>query len=196
MLVENYCFTFGNSDMSLVGKKPIPVPSNTSVTINAPRISVKGPKGELEAGYARELTVELKDSVLYVTRDSDLPRLKALHGLWRSLISNMVVGVSEGFEKKLELIGTGYRAQQKGKDIEFSLGFSHSVVIKPLGTNELVVEAPNWVAVKGNSRETVGEQAARIRRLRPPNPFTGKGVKYQGEVIRRKAGKAAGAKGE
>ena len=180
--------------MSLVGKVPINVPSGVEVRIAGDQITVKGPLGELSERFDRRLKVEHSGEAITVTRDSDEPEVKARHGLWRSLISNMVVGVSAGFEKRLELIGTGYRVKKSGKAIELSLGLSHPVVVEPLGSNELVPEGM-LVVIKGKSKQQVGEQAASIRKLRKPNPFTGKGIKYVDEVIRRKAGKKAG-KGE
>ena len=154
---------------------------------------MKGPKGELSRDIHSALSVKLEDGVVTVSRPNDAPETKARHGLSRTLIDNMVQGVSQGFEKRLELIGTGYRVQQRGKDLELSLGFSHSVSVQPIGANTLAADGQNFVVVTGPNKEDVGEQAARIRKLRKPNPYTGKGVKYSGEVIRRKAGKAGAA---
>lgn len=195
MSEASYCFTYGSLvvRMSLVGKKPVSIPNGTDVVIKDNAIEVKGALGTLNAVFHKTLSVQVDDSrVLTVTRPDDKVQNVAMHGLWRSLINNMVVGVSEGFEKKLELIGTGYRVQQKGKNLELSLGFSHSVTVKPIGTNTLSSEG-NIVSVKGVSKETVGEQAAQIRKLRKPNPYTGKGIKYVNETIQRKAGKRVGS---
>ena len=142
-----------------------------------------------------KLKIELANGVLNVSRQDDEPETKAMHGLTRTLVNNMVVGVSTGFQKRLELIGTGYRVQQRGKALEMSLGFSHPVSVEPLGANALRADGQNFVVVSGPDKELVGEQAAQIRKIRKPNPFTGKGVKYENEVVRRKAGKAAGGKG-
>ena len=171
---------------------PINVPSGVNVTIDGSHVTVKGPKGELSRDIYPKLNVTLEDGVLTVSRSDEEPDTKARHGLTRTLINNMVLGVSDGFEKRLELVGTGYRVQQKGKGLEMSLGFSHSVSVDPLGENTLSADGQTIVVVSGPNKEDVGEQAARIRKLRRPNPYTGKGVKYQGEVIRRKAGKAGG----
>lgn len=179
--------------MSLIGRKPINVPSGATVVINGTHIVVKGPKGQLENDFDSRISVEQEDNTVRVTRSGDEPKVRALHGLWRSLISNMVVGVTDGFQKKLEIVGTGYRVKKSGKGVELTLGFSHTVKVEPFGSNELVVEGNNALIVKGISREQVGEQAARIRKLRKPNPYTGKGVKYADEQIRRKQGKTGAA---
>ena len=179
--------------MSLVGKKPIEIPSGTKVAVKDNLISVEGPLGKLDNRFYEKLELDISDNILTVKRPDDEPRNVAMHGLWRSLINNMVVGVSSGFEKRLELIGTGYRVQKKGANLELSLGFSHPVSIKPLGTNSLENDGNTIIVVKGNNKQSVGEQAARIRKLRKPNPYTGKGIKYEDEVIMRKAGKKAGA---
>lgn len=180
--------------MSRIGNSPITVPSGVNITIDGPRVTVKGPRGELSREVYPRLGIKLEGDVLTVSRPNDDPVTKARHGLTRTLISNMVQGVSQGFEKRLELIGTGYRVQQRGKALEMSLGFSHSVSVQPIGDNTLAADGQNIVVVTGPSNEDVGEQAARIRKLRKPNPYTGKGVKYVGEVIRRKAGKAGTAR--
>jgi len=162
------------------------------VKIDGSSVAIKGKLGELSRTLPNAMKLELNDGIIKVSRPDDEPRNKALHGLTRSLVNNMVLGVSEGFTKRLELIGTGYRVQQRGKSIEMSLGFSHPVPIDPLGSNELKADGQNFVVISGPDKETVGEQAARIRKIRKPNPYTGKGIKYAGEVVRRKAGKAAG----
>ena len=160
--------------------------------IDAKSVSVKGKLGELSRAISSKIDIKLTDGVVNVSRRDDEPESRSLHGLTRSLVNNMVVGVSDGFQKRLRLIGTGYRVQQRGKGLEMSLGFSHPVLVEPLGTNILLADGQTNVVISGPDKETVGEQAARIRKTRKPNPYTGKGVMYENEVIRRKAGKAAG----
>ncbi len=181
--------------MSRIGFTPIPVPSGVEVKIDNNSVSVKGKLGQLSRTVSPKIEVKLEDGVVNVTRQDDEPESRSLHGLTRSLVNNMVVGVNEGFEKRLQLIGTGYRVQQRGKGIEMSLGFSHSVPVEPLGTNTLKADGQAWVVVSGPDKELVGEQAARIRKIRKPNAYSGKGIVYENEVVRRKAGKAAGGKG-
>jgi large subunit ribosomal protein L6 len=176
--------------MSRIGRKPIPVPSGVDVNIDGQTVRIKGPKGELSHTVAEPITVEREDGVLYVTRPNDERRAKELHGLSRTLVANMVVGVTEGYRKSLEINGTGYRVQQKGTDLEFALGFSHPVVVTAPEGITFTVERPTLFHVSGIDKQQVGEVAANIRKIRPPEPYKGKGVKYQGEVIRRKAGKA------
>jgi large subunit ribosomal protein L6 len=167
------------------------VPSGVEITISGQTVKVKGPKGELAHTLAEPITAERgEDGQLYVSRPNDERKAKELHGLSRTLISNMVVGVTEGYRKSLEIAGTGYRVQAKGSDLEFALGFSHPVtVVAPPGIT-FTVERPTLFHVAGIDKQQVGEVAANIRKIRPPEPYKGKGVKYQGEVIRRKAGKA------
>ena len=169
--------------MSRIGNKPVQIPAGVEVAVNGNNVVVKGPKGQLELDVFEKLTINVEDNVLTVSRPDDERETRARHGLTRALIHNMVVGVSEGFEKKLELAGVGYRVQQKGKNLEFSLGFSHPVI----------VEAPDntHVNVKGINKQQVGQIAAEIRGHRPPEPYKGKGIHYVGEHIRRKLGKAA-----
>ena len=181
--------------MSRIGLAPITVPSGVEVKIDKNSVSVKGKLGELSRTFSPKVDIKLDDSVVTVSRHDDEPESRSLHGLTRSLVNNMVVGVSEGFQKRLQLIGTGYRVQQRGKGIEMSLGFSHSVPVDPLGTNTLTADGQAFVVVSGPDKELVGEQAARIRKIRKPNPYSGKGIVYENEVVRRKAGKAAGGKG-
>ncbi len=181
--------------MSRIGFTPITVPSGVEVKINKNLVSVKGKLGELNRTLSTKIDVKLEDGIVNVTRHDDQPESRSLHGLTRSLVNNMVIGVNEGFEKRLQLIGTGYRVQQRGKGLEMSLGFSHSVPVEPLGTNILKADGQTFVVISGPDKEQVGEQAARIRKIRKPNPYTGKGIIYQNEVVRRKAGKAAGGKG-
>jgi len=176
--------------MSRIGRKPIAVPSGVDVNIDGQTVRIKGPKGELSHTVAEPITVEREDGVLYVTRPNDERRAKELHGLSRTLVANMVVGVTEGYRKSLEINGTGYRVQQKGTDLEFALGFSHPVVVTAPEGITFTVERPTLFHVSGIDKQQVGEVAANIRKIRPPEPYKGKGVKYQGEVIRRKAGKA------
>jgi large subunit ribosomal protein L6 len=177
--------------MSRIGRKPIPVPSGVNIAIDGQHVSVKGPKGELSHTVAEPITVERgDDGALVVVRPNDERRAKELHGLSRTLVANMVVGVTEGYRKTLEISGTGYRVQQKGSDLEFALGFSHSVTVVPPPGITFTVERPTLFHVAGIDKQQVGEVAANIRKIRPPEPDKGKGVRYSGEVIRRKAGKA------
>jgi large subunit ribosomal protein L6 len=175
--------------MSRIGKLPIPVPANVDVTIDGQQISVKGPKGTLAHVVAEPITVEREDGVLTIKRPDDERRNRALHGLTRSLVNNLVVGVTDGYEKKLEIHGVGYRVQLKGSDLEFSLGYSHPVKVTPPEGITFVVEAPTRFSVQGIDKQRVGEVAANIRKLRKPDPYKGKGVRYAGEKIRRKVGK-------
>ncbi len=175
--------------MSRIGKLPIPVPANVDVTIDGQQISVKGPKGTLAHTVAEPITVEREDGILAVKRPDDERRNRALHGLTRSLVNNLVVGVTDGYEKKLEIHGVGYRVQLKGSDLEFSLGYSHPVKVTPPEGITFTVETPTRFSVSGIDKQRVGEVAANIRKLRKPDPYKGKGVRYAGEKIRRKVGK-------
>ncbi|MFP6594193.1 MAG: 50S ribosomal protein L6 [Dehalococcoidia bacterium] len=177
--------------MSRIGNAPIPVPSGVDVKIDGSAITVKGKNGELKSEFHQDMTIALEDGVLKVSRPSDEQQHRALHGLTRSLLNNMVIGVSDGYERALELIGTGYRVQQNGKGLTFQLGFSHPVEVQPLEGITLEVDGQVRVVVKGADKQAVGHQAAVIRRLRPPNVYTGKGVRYAGEQIHLKAGKSA-----
>jgi large subunit ribosomal protein L6 len=177
--------------MSRIGRKPIPVPPGVEVSIEGRTVTVKGPKGELRHTVAEPIRVErAEDGSLVVVRPNDERRSKELHGLSRTLIANMVVGVTEGYRKTLEISGTGYRVTAKGKDLEFALGFSHPVVVTAPEGITFTVERPTLFHVSGIDKQQVGEVAANIRKIRPPEPYKGKGVKYADEVIRRKAGKA------
>jgi large subunit ribosomal protein L6 len=177
--------------MSRIGRRPIPVPAGVDITIDGQTVRIKGPKGELHHTLAEPITVERgDDGALLVVRPNDERRAKELHGLSRTLVANMVVGVTEGYRKSLEINGTGYRVQQKGADLEFALGFSHAVTVAPPAGITFTVEKPTLFHVAGIDKQQVGEVAANIRKIRPPEPYKGKGVKYVGEVIRRKAGKA------
>jgi large subunit ribosomal protein L6 len=177
--------------MSRIGRKPITVPAGVDVTINGQTVIVKGPKGQLSHTLAEPITAERsEDGVLNVVRPNDERRSKELHGLSRTLVNNMIVGVTTGYRKTLEINGTGYRVQAKGQDLEFALGFSHPVTVTAPDGIKFTVERPTVFSVEGIDKQQVGEVAANIRKIRPPEPYKGKGVKYQGEVIRRKAGKA------
>jgi large subunit ribosomal protein L6 len=177
--------------MSRIGKLPVTVPSGVDVTIQGQSVTVKGPKGTLTHAVAEPITVaRADDGTIAVSRPDDERESKALHGLSRTLISNMVVGVTAGYSKTLEIVGTGYRVTAKGSDLEFALGFSHPVFVPAPDGITFRVEAPTRFAVEGIDKQKVGEVAAKIRKLRKPDPYKGKGVRYQGEVIRRKAGKA------
>ncbi|MER7890312.1 50S ribosomal protein L6 [Micromonospora sp. NPDC048909] len=177
--------------MSRIGRKSIPVPAGVDITIDGQTVKVKGPKGELSHTVAEPITVERsEDGQLTVNRPNDERKAKELHGLSRTLVANMIVGVTEGYRKSLEIAGTGYRVTAKGKDLEFALGFSHPVLVPAPDGITFTVERPTLFHVAGIDKQQVGEVAANIRKIRPPEPYKGKGVKYQGEVIRRKAGKA------
>lgn len=176
--------------MSRIGKLPIPVPSGVDVTIEGQQVTVKGPKGELSHVVAEPITVTRgDDGALQVARPDDERESKSLHGLSRTLLANMVTGVTAGYTKTLEIVGTGYRVQARGSDLEFALGFSHPVVVPPPEGITFRVETPTRFAVEGIDKQKVGEVAANIRKLRKPDPYKGKGVRYRGESIRRKAGK-------
>jgi len=175
--------------MSRIGKLPIPVPSGVAVEIEGQTISVKGPKGSLSHTVAEPITVSAEDGTLTVARPDDERESKSLHGLSRTLIANMVLGVTEGYVKPMEIVGTGYRVAAKGNDLEFALGYSHPVLVTAPDGISFKVETPTRFAVEGIDKQKVGEVAANIRKLRKPDPYKGKGVRYRGEVIRRKAGK-------
>ena len=176
--------------MSRIGKQPIPVPAGVDVQIDDGRIVVKGPRGTLEHVVAGAITVARDGDDLVVTRPDDERENRALHGLTRSLVANMVTGVTEGYRKTLEIVGVGYRVQAKGPSLEFSLGFSHPVTVTPPEGITLRVETPTRLVVEGIDKQQVGEVAAKIRKLRKPDPYKGKGLRYSGEHIRRKVGKA------
>jgi large subunit ribosomal protein L6 len=177
--------------VSRIGKQPIPVPSGVEVKIDGSTVTVKGPKGTLTSTFKEEMAITLEDGVLYVKRPSDERTHRSLHGLTRTLLSNMVVGVSEGFHKNLEIVGVGYRAVMKGDDIEMALGFSHPVLIKGEAGITFEVPAPTRITVRGIDKQRVGQIAAEIRKWRQPEPYKGKGVRYEGEHVRRKLGKTA-----
>ena len=177
--------------MSRIGRLPVPVPTGVDVTIDGNDVTVKGPKGTLSRTISAPLSVTRQDDgTILVTRPDDERESRSLHGLSRTLINNMVVGVTEGYSKQLEIVGTGYRAVQKGTGIELSLGFSHTVSVEAPEGVELKVDGNLKIIVSGISKEQVGEVAANIRKIRPPEPYKGKGVRYAGENVRRKVGKA------
>ena len=177
--------------MSRIGKLPVPVPSGVDIAIDGSVVTVKGPKGTLAHTVAAPIIVERNEGVLDVKRPDDERMSKALHGLTRTLVSNMVVGVTEGFEKKLEIVGVGYRVLSKGPtQLEFQLGYSHPIVFDAPDGITFAVESPTKLGVQGIDKQLVGEVAANIRKLRKPEPYKGKGVRYAGEHVRRKVGKA------
>lgn len=176
--------------MSRIGKMPITVPAGVEVTIDGSTVTVKGPKGELTRTFASQLIIKLEDGILSVERPDDTRESKSLHGLTRTLLSNMVEGVSAGFSKKLVMVGVGYRAAKKGEDLELSLGYSHPVIVKCPENITFDVPTATEVVVSGISKEQVGQVAADIRKWRKPEPYKGKGIRYEGEHVRRKVGKA------
>jgi large subunit ribosomal protein L6 len=176
--------------MSRIGRLPVSIPAGVDVTIAGREVTVSGPKGRLSMQVAEPIEVSQNDGVVTVTRPSDEGRVRALHGLSRTLVANMVTGVTEGYRKTLEIVGVGYRAQARGSSVEFSLGFSHPVMVTPPDGITLRVETPTRLVVEGIDKQQVGEVAANIRKLRKPDPYKGKGLRYSGEQIRRKVGKA------
>jgi large subunit ribosomal protein L6 len=177
--------------MSRIGRKPIPVPETVTVSIEPEVVRVNGPRGELHERVPRDIAIEQRDGELVVTRPTDRGEHRALHGLTRSLVANMVEGVTTGFQKTLEIQGVGYRAQLRGRDLELALGYSHPVPVKAPEGIEFEVPQPTRVVVRGNSKQQVGEIAAYIRKQRPPEPYKGKGIRYEGEYVARKVGKRA-----
>jgi large subunit ribosomal protein L6 len=177
--------------MSRIGKKPISIPDGVAVDLKPGSVSVKGPKGELSQLVSGQLRIEIADGTVTVERPTDRGEHRALHGLTRSLIANMVEGVTDGFEKRLEIQGVGYRAQLKGKALEMALGYSHPVTVEAPEGIEFEVPQPTEVIVRGIDKQLVGEVAARVRKQRPPEPYKGKGVRYAGEHVARKVGKRA-----
>ncbi len=176
--------------MSRIGRLPIDVPANVTVTIDGQNVAVKGPKGELALTVASPIEVKLEDAQVLVTRPDDERESRSLHGLTRTLIANQIIGVTEGYSKSLEVVGTGYRVAAKGSSVEFALGLSHSLTVGPPAGITFEVEGNNKLHVRGIDKQAVGEVAANIRKLRKPEPYKGKGVRYAGEAARRKAGKA------
>jgi large subunit ribosomal protein L6 len=177
--------------MSRIGRKPISVPAGVEVDVTATQVTVKGPKGTLSERINPDIKVAVDDGTLTVTRPSDRGDHRALHGLTRSLVANMVTGVTDGFEKRLEIQGVGYRAQLRGSDLEMQLGFSHSVSVKAPEGITFEVPQPTQIVVRGISKQAVGEVAAQIRKWRPPEPYKGKGIRYVDEYVQRKVGKRA-----
>jgi len=175
--------------MSRIGKKPIEIPAGVTGTLNGSEVAVKGPKGELSRTFNSDLTISVEENVLTVTRPSDAKEHRALHGTTRAVISNMVEGVSKGFEKSLELIGVGYRAQKQGNKLVLSVGYSHPVEFDIEQGLEVEVPANTKIIIKGINKERVGALAADVRQVRPPEPYKGKGIRYEGEFVRRKEGK-------
>jgi len=180
--------------MSRIGKMPVPKPQGVQVDISDNVMTVKGPKGTIARELHPDMSIDVRDSEIVVSRPSDSRLHKSLHGLTRTLVANMVEGVTNGFNRRLEVAGVGYRAQQAGKDVVLQVGFSHPVQVEPPEGIELKVEGTNRIVVSGIDKELVGEIAARIRRVRPPEPYKGKGIKYAEEQIRRKVGKTGGKK--
>jgi len=178
--------------MSRVGRQPIPVPEGVTITVESGSVTVEGPRGTLEQAVNRELTIAVSDGHVVVSRQSEAREQRALHGLTRALVANMVTGVTEGFQKTLELVGVGYRAQESGGGVVLQVGFSHSVDVPALEGTALNVEGNNRIHVIGIDKQRVGEMAARIRAIRPPNAYTGKGIRYLGERVKLKPGKGAG----
>ena len=177
--------------MSRIGKQPIPTPSGVEVQIEGSTVTIKGPKGSLTQSFNEDMTMTLEEGVLSVTRPSDERQHRSLHGLTRTLLANMVAGVSEGFHKNLEIVGVGYRAELKGSDIQLALGFSHTVLVKAPEGITFEVPAPTKITVRGIDKQRVGQVAAEIRSWRKSEPYKGKGVRYEGEHVRRKLGKTA-----
>jgi len=180
--------------MSRIGRKPIGIPDGVDVKIEGNVVTVKGPKGTLTKAMHPEMTIALQDKQVIVTRPNDEPKYRALHGLTRTLIANMVEGVTKGFSKSLELVGVGYRAAKQGNKLVLTVGKSHPVELVPYDGLEIEVPAPNKIVIKGADKELVGVFAAEVRAQRPPEPYKGKGIKYENEVIRRKVGKTGGKK--
>jgi large subunit ribosomal protein L6 len=177
--------------MSRIGKRPIEVPTGVTVSVEPGRVAVVGPLGTLQQEVPQRMQIAQDAGVVTVTRPTERGEDRALHGLTRTLIANMVEGVTKGFEKRLEIQGVGYRAQLKGTDLELSVGYSHAVTIKPRTGISFEVPLPTQVVVKGTDKQVVGQTAAEIRKVRPPEPYKGKGIRYEGEYVRRKVGKRA-----
>ena len=181
--------------MSRIGRKPIAIPAGVDVKVNGAEVTVKGPKGTLTQTFSERMTIKVEGSEILVTRPSDDKEDRALHGLTRTLVSNMVIGVTEGFKKELEVNGVGYRVQKQGKNLVMNLGYSHQVIMPEVDGITIDVPNPNSIVVSGADKQVVGQIAAEIREKRPPEPYKGEGIKYAGEHIRRKEGKAGkGAK--
>lgn len=177
--------------MSRIGRKPVQIPNGVTVTLKDGLVTVKGPKGELTEKVHPDIHVEIKDQQILATRNSDETKYRALHGLWRALIQNMILGVTQGYSKKLEIIGVGYRAEMKGSKLNLLLGYSHPILFAPPVGIKLEAPTQTNIIISGIHKQLVGLVAAKIRSFRPPEPYKGKGIKYEGEYVRRKAGKAA-----
>jgi len=177
--------------MSRIGRQPIEVPSGVTVTVDPGRVTVHGPKGELRAQVPQRMSIAQEDGTITVTRPTDRGDDRALHGLTRTIVANMVEGVTKGFEKRLEIQGVGYRAAMSGSNLELQVGYSHPVRITPRTGIEFEVPVPTQVVVRGIDKQAVGQTAAEIRKVRPPEPYKGKGIRYEGEQVRRKVGKRA-----
>jgi large subunit ribosomal protein L6 len=177
--------------VSRIGRQPIEVPGGVDVSIEGSHVSVKGPRGTLERDLHPEMKIVQEDGTIRVERPSDEGMHRSLHGLTRTLVANMVEGVTKGYEKRLEIVGVGYRAQLRGKDLEIAAGFSHPVIVPCPDGIEFEVPQPTRISIRGNDKQAVGEIAAKIRKIRPPEPYKGKGIRYEGEFVRKKAGKAA-----
>ncbi len=177
--------------MSRIGRQPITIPSGVDVGVDGSRVSVKGPRGTLEQTFHADMRIIMEDGTVRVERPSDERLHRSLHGLTRTLLANMVEGVTNGFEKRLEIVGVGYRAALRGSDLELQVGYSHPVTFRPPEGIEFEVPAQNRVTVRGIDKQLVGEVAAEIRKIRKPEPYKGKGIRYEGEYVRKKAGKAA-----
>ena len=177
--------------MSRIGRKPVPIAKGVTISAKDGVIQVKGPKGELSAALHPSIGVKIDQSEVVVTRSSDEKNVRALHGLWRALINNMVNGVTQGYSRKLEIVGVGYRAEMKGNKVQLQIGYSHPIVFGPPDGVKLETPTQTNIVISGIDRQLVGLVAAKIRSFRPPEPYKGKGIKYEGEYIRRKAGKAA-----
>jgi large subunit ribosomal protein L6 len=178
--------------MSRIGKKPITIPSGVTVTVDGSTVKVKGPKGELTRTFEPSMKVRVENNEVLIERPNDDKRERALHGLTRALLANMVQGVTEGFKKTLEIVGVGYRAEKKGKNLVVSVGYSHPVNYPEPSGITLTTPAPTTIVIEGIDKQKVGQVAAELREFRPPEPYKGKGIRYQGEQVRRKAGKTAG----
>lgn len=176
--------------MSRIGKKPIPVPANVTVSIDGGTVAVKGPKGELRQSFRPEMKISQEDGQLVVERGTDAKEQRALHGLTRALLANMIQGVTQGYRRGLEIIGVGYRAEKKGEALVLSVGYSHQVQYPQPAGISITTPSPTTIVVEGIDKQKVGQVAAEIRSVRPPEPYKGKGIRYQGEQVRRKAGKA------
>jgi large subunit ribosomal protein L6 len=176
--------------MSRIGRLPIDIPAGVTVTIDGQNVAVKGPKGELSLVVKAPIAAAIEDNQVLVTRPDDERESRSLHGLTRTLIANQIIGVTQGYSKGLEVVGTGYRVQAKGSNVEFALGYSHPITVEPPAGITFAVEGNNKLTVTGIDKQAVGEVAANIRKLRKPEPYKGKGVRYAGEIVRRKAGKS------